>query len=472
MNSMVNYLLESGISLSLFAAVFLLFLRKETFFRTNRLFLLVSVLFSLMLPLLVIPVYAPDPVTLPEITVTPYRNLLETVIINSHQLSGNVENFVISSQFLVNIWLLGVMVSAFIFLFRIFQILLIIRKGKVMAENGYRLVLTNNENSPFSFLNWLFIPENHSMISGYERMIRHEVEHIRQGHTLDILLLDILLIFQWFNPFIWLLKRAVRENHEYLVDRAVLSSGVNPDEYKQILLSHVVGSQIYAASHFNYSLLKNRFKMMTKIPSKKVAGMKIIAGILIALALIVVFACEQKKKSPEKGAAANDTVSLQKLDTGFAISGNPEELKKISELLTSGKFEVVPESKNGTTYLVLREKTAVPDSTMAETDEVFTMVEKMPEFPGGPDSLRRFIGKSVEYPFEAAKKGMQGKVFVTFIVSKDGTVKRAKIVRGVDPMLDKEALRVVNSLPDWVPGEQRGKKVNVSYTIPISFVLQ
>jgi TonB family protein len=468
MNSLVNYLLESGISLSLFALSFLLFLRKETFFRTNRMFLLLSVTFSLLLPLVAIPVYTAVPTTLPEVTVTPYRNLLETVMISSRKISGTVESFVLSSRFLVMLWLAGVIIMTLIFFFRIVQIVLIVRKSRTEDLPGYRLVLTGKENPPFSFMHSLFIPENHEEIPGYDRIIRHELEHIRQGHTFDILLLDILLIFQWFNPFIWLLKRAVRENHEYLVDRAVLNSGVSPEEYKEILISQVAGIPVYAASQFNYSLLKNRFKMMTKIPSRKIAGAKIIAGILIALALIVVFACEQKKKSPEAGATANDTVSLQKLDTGFAISGNPEELKKISELLQSGKFEVAPETKNRNTFLVLKEK----ENTLADTEEVFVVVEKMPEFPGGEQELRSFIGKSIEYPPLARDKGIQGKVYVTFVVSKDGTVKNVKVVRGVDPILDKEAIRVISSLPTWIPGEQRGKKVNVSYTVPINFVLQ
>jgi len=468
MNSLVNYLLESGISLSLFALSFLLFLRKETFFRTNRMFLLLSVSFSLLLPLVAIPVYTAVPTVLPEVTVTPYRNLLETVIINSHKISGTVESFLLSSRLLVTIWLTGVVIMTMIFIFRIVQIVVIIRKSNTEEREGYRLVLTGRDNPPFSFLRSLFVPENHTEISGYDRIIRHELEHIRQGHTYDVLLLDILLVFQWFNPFIWLLKRAVRENHEYLVDRAVLNSGVTPEEYKGILISQATGNPIYAANHFNYSLLKNRFKMMTRIPSRKIARVKIVTGILLAVALFVVFACEQRKKSPDQGAAQSDTVSLQKLDTGFAISGNPEELKKISELLQSGEFEVAPEDKNGTTILVLKEK----ENTLADMEEVFVIVEKMPEFPGGEKELRGYIAKSVEYPADAAKKGIQGKVYVTFVVSKDGSVKNVKVIRGVDPLLDKEALRVVNNLPKWIPGEQRGKKVNVSYTVPISFVLQ
>ncbi len=107
-----------------------------------------------------------------------------------------------------------------------------------------------------------------------------------------------------------------------------------------------------------------------------------------------------------------------------------------------------------------------------EETEVFFIVEDMPEFPGGEMALRTFIANAIKYPVIAQENGIQGKVYVTFVVSKDGTVTNATIARGVDPSLDKEALRVVMSLPKWKPGKQRGKPVNVSYTVPINFVLQ
>ena len=107
-----------------------------------------------------------------------------------------------------------------------------------------------------------------------------------------------------------------------------------------------------------------------------------------------------------------------------------------------------------------------------ETAEVFFIVEDMPEFPGGDLALRKYIANAVKYPVIAQENGIQGKVYVTFVVGKDGSVNNATIARGVDPSLNKEALRVVNSLPRWKPGKQRGKPVNVSYTVPINFVLQ
>jgi periplasmic protein TonB len=107
-----------------------------------------------------------------------------------------------------------------------------------------------------------------------------------------------------------------------------------------------------------------------------------------------------------------------------------------------------------------------------EDAQVFFIVEEMPEFPGGEAALRRFIANSIKYPQIAQENGIQGRVYVQFVVDRDGTITNASIARGVDASLDREALRVVNSLPKWKPGMQRGKPVKVSYTVPINFVLQ
>ncbi len=491
MNNLVNYLMESGISLSLLALLYLFFLRKETFFRTNRLFLLISVLFSLLLPLLTIPVFTPQPVLLSEITVTPYRNLLETVVITSHRISGDVESFLLSSKLIVLVYLAGVLVMSLLSVIRIIQITRIIQKGDVHHENGYSLVLTHREGSPFSFLHYLFVPEDYKEIPGMGKMISHELEHIRQGHSLDVIILDFLLIIQWFNPFIYLLKRVVRENHEFLADRAVLKSGIQPEEYKSLLLSQVAGVPVYAANHFNYSLLAKRFKMMSKIASPKAAGIKTISGIILALALILVFACDQKKSAANGSVTQTNTVvsglkadslKVEKLDEGVKIYGSREDIARINALLSSGNYDILTSCDSSPrAQLILRKKPAASmpevqetshDGSGIEESEIFFVVEEMPEFPGGETALREYIARSIQYPAMAIDKGIQGKVYISFVVASDGSVRNAKVARGVAPMLDKEALRVVNSLPRWKPGKQRGKAVNVSYTIPISFALK
>lgn len=166
---------------------------------------------------------------------------------------------------------------------------------------------------------------------------------------------------------------------------------------------------------FNYSLTKTLIKMITSIKKIQFANIKTLVGVLLAMCLISVSSCSQKKLTKSPIAQVNSE----------------------------------------------------------QTDEeVYLVVEQMPEFPGGNMELQRFLANSVKYPIEAAKKGIQGKVFVSFVIGKDGSVKDAKVVRRADPLLDAEGLRVVKIMPNWQPGKQKGKTVNVQYTVPINFVLQ
>ena len=409
---------------------------------------------------------------LAEVTVTPYRNVLEAVTIYGQDLSGAVVNSISSSKIIISIYLLGLLFFLGRMIFRIIQIGLIIAKNEVQYIDNYRFVLVDKEFSPFSFLGYIFINPNMKKDSGYERMVTHEMEHIKQGHTFDVLILEILTVFQWFNPFMWMLKRAIRENHEYLADHAVLNSGISSAQYKQLLLSQTVGVQLDIANNFNSSLVKKRIQMISKIRSSKLANLKYIFGFVSLLALIVIFACEQKETlqvtKVEDSNERKITVSI--LDDRMKLNGDQEDLEFLQGLLNDkNKYEFETDS-TGNVFLV-KSKEQIP-LELDEEDQVFFIVEEMPEFPGGDIALRKFIANSIKYPEIAIEKGIQGKVYVTFVVTGDGKIANAKIARGVDPSIDKEALRVVNTLPKWKPGYQRGKTVNVSYTVPINFVLQ
>ena len=472
MNGAVNFIIESGVSLSLLAIIYVLFLRRETFFRTNRLFLLGSLLFSVVLPLIRFRVFAPRPVTLAEVTVTPYQNLLETITVYSHGFSGNIEKAILSTQILIYIYIAGVAVLLGLFLFRLIQILLKISRNTVEKGKGFNLVFLNAETTPFSFLNYVFVGRNAIQDADYNRMLAHELEHIKQGHSFDVIILELLTAFQWFNPFMWLLRRAIRENHEYLADQAVLNSGVNRGEYKKLLINQFVGGQLVIANNFNYSIIKNRLKMMSKIKSPKLATTKTIIGVLVAAALIIAFACEQKESVETKLVQDDEITIISTIqnDGKIKIEGTADDLLKYKALFANTPgFEILTDSL-GNTFLIKKE--IVQPKSLSVDEQVFFIVEEMPEFPGGELELRKFIANSVKYPTDAQEKGVQGKVYVTFVVSKDGRIADAKIARGVNPLLDAEALRVVNALPRWMPGKQKGKAVNVSYTVPINFVLQ
>lgn len=469
MNSMVNFIIESGVSLALLSIIYVIFLRNETFFKINRWFLLGSVLFSVVLPILKFRVFSPKPTMLAEVTVTPYRNLIEVINVYSHDFSGSVETVVISTNLLIYTYLAGVVFLFGRFLFRIIQILLIIRRNEIQVADGFKMVILKKEMSLFSFLNYVFVSQTLLQNKGYDKMISHELEHVKQGHSLDIIILEILTVFQWFNPFMWMLRHAIRENHEYLADQAVLTTGVNRGYYKKLLLDQFVGGQLVIANNFNTSIIKNRIKMMSKIKSPKYAISKIVFGVLVAAALVIAFACEQKE-SVNSGVTEEQIIKVTIQGDKLKIDGTSTDVEKLKMMFsTDTGFEIVTDSV-GTTLLVKKEQ--IQPKSLSADEQVFFIVEEMPEFPGGEMALRQHIANAVKYPAAAQEKGIQGKVYITFVVSRNGTVADCKIARGVDPLLDAEALRVVNELPKWVPGKQRGEFVNVSYTIPINFQLQ
>lgn len=479
MNSFVNYLFESGISLCLFTMLYLLLLQQETFFRMNRYFLLSGLFFSLLLPLMHLRVYEPQPVMLGEITVLPYRNLLETVSVYGNSVSEQVVRSISARTWLIGIYLTGVLFFTIRLLIRLLQIMSLVRHGKIIREQGMKLVVLDKDTGPFSFLSCVFVSNQLKQQVGWEKMLFHEFEHVRQGHSLDILMLEIIAAFQWCNPFFWLLKRVLRENHEYLADQAVLRHESDPSFYKQVLLTRFIGPQVRMANNFNYSLIKKRIKMMSKIKSSRLANIKLLTGILVAVALIIVFACE-KKEAVTMEKEQQQVVSLNLGDNGvLQLSGDSNAIQNLKALLAKnpdieltesgdGKLKVTPKSKDVNEIVAI----SSGKENAAKKDSVFYIVEDMPEFPGGELALRRFIANEIKYPQIASEKGIQGKVYVNFVVEADGSIGRYKIARGVDPGLDQEALRVVSKLPRWKPGKQRGKAVPVSYTVPISFVLQ
>ncbi len=453
----------------------------------NRFFLLGSLLFSVVLPLLTFRVYEPRPVMLSEITVTPYNFMLEAVTVYGQDLSVTVEQVVLSATFLIWLYLAGVAFFIGRLLFRICQVVSVIRNNQVQKFEKLNLVYLDKRCSPFSFLNYVFVSRTLENSEGYDRMMLHEMEHVRQGHTVDVLILELLTVFQWFNPFMWMLRRAIRENHEFLADRAVLRSGVNRGFYKKLLLSQFADGQLVLTNKFNYSLIKNRIKMMSKIRSSKLANVKILLGLLTAIALIVVFACEQKELDEIQSVKNADELIVTHMENKLKITGNADDIKRIKEMMAGSREFSVDTDGAGNLFLVRKAGSIsklfeVTGSTMRVGDviprvldseeQVFFIVEKMPQFPGGEDALRMYITRSVDYPEFARENGIEGRVYVTFVVDKNGQVANARIARGVDPSLDQEALRVVNNLPNWKPGVQRGEPVNVSFTVPINFTLQ
>ncbi|MGQ8335234.1 TonB family protein [Sunxiuqinia sp. A32] len=503
MNNFINYLLESGVSLGALSMIYFMFLRKETFFKANRLFLLFSIVFSSVLPFFHLKIWEVGNSS--KLVVSNYGapNMLETITVNSSRLSSFLADWISTSNMLISGYLFVAIVMFLLIFFRIFQIFRIISKGQMVQKDGIKYVYINEDSSPYSFLDYLFVSNNLESKPGWEKMLAHESEHIRQGHTVDILILELVSIFQWFNPFYWLLRRIIKENHEYMADQAVLNKGVAIDLYKEILVTQFIGTQFSIANNFNSSLIKSRLKMMTKMKSSNKNKFRYLLGVLMACALFVVFACENKESISEDNVVENGMQLKSATDEQplIIIGGematrdameklDPQIIESISVLKDESKEPYVEKygdiAKNGVIEITLKsgaldaknnsvEEVAVVgygiDGT-EEMGEVFNIVEEMPQFPGGELALRKFIAERIKYPVYARTNGIQGKVYINFVVEKDGSVGRIKVVRSVDASLDAEAIRVIKSSPKWTPGKQRGENVAVSYTVPITFVLQ
>lgn len=428
--TVVNFLVESGISLTIFTLIYLLFLRKETFFLLNRVYLMVSAFFSILLPFLHFQESAQMPsVMLGEVTVTAMRfqNLLQTVTVYGSNFTVRIEQLVQSIGLFKIIYLLGTSIFALLFVIRLIQIAALILSNESEVHNGIRIVKIRRDVTPFSFFHFVFINRNKADHPGMKVMLAHELEHVRQRHSLDVMILELVTISQWFNPFIWLLKRSIRENHEFLADHGVLKPGVSSAAYRLLLLGSSFEQQPVIANNFNYSLIKIRIKMITQIKSSKTAALKLSLGLMVTASLLMSFAIDKEQYIIQDNKAVNQPTET--------VASNQQETKQTK-------------------------------------DQVFIIVDQMPEFPGGEYAFRTYIGKNIKYPDDAKKTGIKGKVFVSFIIDKDGNVKNPKIVKSVSPSIDKEALRVISSLPKWTPGKKDGKIVAVSYTVPITFALK
>ena len=428
--TIINFVFESGVSLIIFTLVYLLFLRKETFFMLNRIYLMAAVIFSVLLPFIHFQANSAMPsVMLGEVTVTAmrYQNLLQTVTVYGTRLSGTFEQTIRSIGLIRFIYLSGTAIFLLLFLYRLLQITLLILNNESERKNGIRIVKIDRNTTPFSFFSFVFISRNYFDSPGMKEMVAHETEHVRQGHSFDVLILELLTISQWFNPFIWLLKRSIRENHEFLADHGVLKPGVSSAAYRLLLLDSSLDLQPVIANNFNYSLIKIRIKMITQIKSSKTAALKLSLGLMVTAALLMSFAYDKEEYTIQDNKAVNQPTET--------VASNQQETKQTK-------------------------------------DQVYVIVEQMPKFPGGDKALMTYIWKNIKYPDDAIKAGIKGKVLVTFVIDKDGNVINPKIVRSLSPTTDKEALRVVSSLPKWIPGKQSGKNVDVKYSVPISFALK
>ena len=684
MESIAFYLLKSAAWLAGFTLVYLLFLRKERFFRLKRAYLVAGVVMSLLLPLITVHyrVELPAPIVQEARTASMVQTPGPEVAAVQHEQKSPLTLFLL-------VYAAGMVLFLFRTLLHVFSLYRALSTGSVSRTGEAVMVKTEKYTSAFSFFNYVFINPSVSEQEAGE-ILNHEMVHLRQKHWFDLLLVEMMSLIQWMNPFVWIYSALVRQNHENLADEEALQSTSDPAGYRAALLNQVFNARLISLSNsFNFSFYTNRFEMMKKIaysPYRKLklllvlpvfaivfyafsspeyiyagsedpsemtlyqpapltqhlvkgvvyredgspfpgvtvnvsgtslsvitdssgrfelkgipenvilvftykgykylplnpvtkkemtvrmepdpnwvdpatvkpdaAGKQkpkqlvVVDGVITDLTLSEVMEKmgndlgiaksltfnEAREKYGDKGAAGvmeiysrdkarelGMTVPLRRTSQGdFPTFGGNSHLAFSDWVISRTKyppeaaaagiegwahvtFTVEPDGSisnikpKGTTNPLLANalaeviktsplweppknpgmnepfnseitaKFSLPDKVGG--GEVFVVVEKMPVYPGGDEALFRFIYENVRYPAEAKEQGIQGKVILRFMIASDGAVEDITVVRGVHPLLDAEAIRVMSIMPGWTPGTQGGKPVNVWYSVPISFSL-
>ena len=449
---MAIYLIKINVALMLLYGFYRLTVSRDTFFGLRRLTLWLIYAVALMVPALNLEYWVRDTPTMASMA-NVYADTFYPVVVVKAQASG-----ITWMDMLLGIYWVGVAVLSLRLVWQLFSIIRLVVISRKQEVEGITVHLLKGDGSPFSFFRWVFMyPSTLEGRQLHEVMV-HECTHVSGLHSLDTLFSELFSIACWFNPFAWLMKQEVRMNLEYLADESVLSDGNARKSYQYHLLGLAYrqpNESTKIANNFNLLPLKKRIKMMNKRRTSEIGKAKYflfapLAGVLLMVSNIECVAREIGEQIPE--VAEVQQKAEQALNADVAVA-NP---------MAKAEAELKAEAKTS-------DATAPADTTKSV---VYDIPETMPYFPGGQVLMLKYLADNIKYPASAVKAKKQGRVIVTFIVQKDGSVTHAKIAKSIDPELDAEALRVVKGMPKWTPGTQNGKPVNVKYSVPVKFSLQ
>jgi TonB family protein len=518
MNAFINYLIEANLGLAILLLAYVILLRKETDFNAKRLFLLIGIFASLLFP--VLHFQNGNIQSIPSISKIASASWLPEVLITGEKTEQLSYTISINDVWIYLQWAYVIILLIFLtrFLFQLVRLIMTITKSKGYVWNGFQIVESNENKTTFSFFNFIFIGKAQSLSADDKnKIVQHEAVHAKQLHSIDIVLLNVLGIFFWFNPLIKSYKKIFVQLHEFEADaRAVENSEVN--EYCNLLAKVALQSADYPlANHFNQSLTLKRIEMMRTL-KHKIKPWKIISLASVIFFLFFIVAC-QDQLADIKEIAKNSTNALIVPDNVQArfeqlkkenpnsnyiiVELNKEaqvkltEMKKQNGLPVSieffkppfGKFydesnSFIGKSKAGVifesretksednqTFAILEynEMAAQISERSKQEGDIFTVVEEMASPVDGIESIVPFLQQNLNYPKESLKANKEGNVFVQFVINTDGSLSDFIIVKGVDPRLDAEALRVVKLFPNWNPGRQSGKAVRQQFVLPIRF---
>ncbi|GGH16951.1 M56 family metallopeptidase [Mucilaginibacter phyllosphaerae] len=428
-----HYLLLVNIYLTLFFGFYSLLLRRETFFQLNRIYLIGTAILSFFIPLIQSD-WVKDLFITRKVQYTLYgtgAGITDIAPIKDNPLT--------IGQVLIVLYAAGVIFLAA----RLMLQLILLRQ----------IIKNPAPSASYSFFNKIKVNDG---IDGKDVIHSHELVHARQFHSADVLIIEAVMIINWFNPVVYLYRLAIKHVHEYIADRHTLKAGTNKAEYALLLLSQTFDTPAHQLVNpfFNHSLLKKRIMMLQKNRSARIKLIKYgLSAPLFVLMLIL----------------SSATISNSK-----AVDAIHDKAKQVFDAPAKA---ILADTTYKTTIITYDPKTdklpVAPADTVPDKNknQVFTQVEHVPTFPGGENAFAQYLVSNIKYPADAKKNKVEGRSVITFIVEKDGSLSDLKVVRALGSGTDEEAIRVLKASPKWNPGVQNGKTVRVQYSIPVSFSL-
>ena len=501
-----NLILTFVATMVLYFAYKLLF-RNSNRFQLNRIVLLTISIFAFALPFIRISIEGQQFQEMPS-----FKQEMDVIFYSDAMIEAPVETKTLSITDIISyIYIIGVVFFLMKFVYNIFKIYKIKAGKKIETIDNVNFIYTNESHVPFSFLKNIYIPKGNLD----EMIIKHEMSHVKNHHSVDVILMEIMIAFQWFNPFIRMIKNELKSNHEFIADSEAIKNEDEKSNYMMLLLQQCTADDFSTiANNFSFLLTKKRISMITKNQKVKGSVIKVLLTLpVFALLILLNTQCDNTKPNDEKQKAVEvkaDENAGQLLGTILdRFTEKPIALATIllekdgKELYyttsdKNGRYEItkikagaynVKVSCEGYETVTIRdvnipvkkltfqdfwlknkEASAAPSQkVVASQDSIYRVAEVMPQYPGGPNEMMRYIQENIKYPQSAKDNKIEGRVFVSFVVEKDGSITNAAVMRGIDKECDAEALRVVASMPKWTPGQHKGEVVRTQFTIPIYY---
>lgn len=503
------YVLQVNVGLLVFYLLYRGLLARDTFLGMRRLYWWAAWVLAFLYPLVELGVWGRTETPL-QVVMADYAEVMTVVVSAVAPEEAATWSW---QDGLALLWAAGASALLLRMLVQLAVVCRLARRGRKVEWHGVRVLAVEGDNVPFSFFRWIFVqPGNHSE-GELEEILAHEQAHVRQWHSLDVVVSELLCCLFWFNPAVWLAKRCVRQNLEFLADRAVVHSGFDRKNYQYHLLRLSYGVNIgQIVNNFNVSPLKKRIMMMNKKKSRHAGALKYALLLPVAGLLVLSANAEAVAETAENVVAHWTADDGQVRMTGVVVDENGKPLPGVTVVIkgsmlgvatdAEGRFEIVsPEGKTLVfTYVGRKSQEVAFDAGTTDIKVVMPVEnveldavkfmdneiqmngvktvgdekdrsywEGVPTFPEG--DVQEYIAQHLRYPEEALKNKWEGTVEVAFSLDTTGKVVRTEIFRGINPVLDAEALRVIREMPAWRPGKYHGNPTRVMFKLPVTFIL-